>query len=166
MTLKVLSGLSLLVLVLAGGAPAVDDAAAVLRQPDEPPENFAIVVLYLPQSDKHHHYSNYRGWVLVPGKDPGSYHKESLPPLEDSEGDNEYEVKSVFTADADGDSVRELCVLATVYRNGTGSEEYYGTEVYKWNGKAFVHTNPAIRNRLLNLRTAAAVRARLKKGAH
>jgi hypothetical protein len=128
-----------------------------------PPLGKVIVVLFVPASPPGTSYSNYRGWVLVPDARPRSYRKENLPPLKSADGMIEYDVKAVFTADADGDGLPEICVLADVYRTGSGEDGHYSTDLYKWSSKSFVRADETVRASLIDLPTAKDVRARLKK---
>jgi hypothetical protein len=101
--------------------------------------------------------------VLVPDGSPQSYRQESLPLSGDREGINDFSVRSVFAADADGDGLPELCVLSSVHEIGTRGPDYYSTDIYKWAGKGFIQGEREVEERLYRLPNAKAVRARLKK---
>jgi Transposase zinc-binding domain len=48
--------------------------------------------------------SIYSGWLLAPDGKPDRYRLEVLPPIPEGSGRLEYDILSVFTADADGDA--------------------------------------------------------------
>jgi hypothetical protein len=129
---------------------------------DLPPLGKVVVVVFVPASSSGNLHTNYQGWILVPGSDGHTYRKETLPPLPNRDGQFEYSVKSVFTADADGDERPELCILSSLYENGSGKDAFYMTDVFKWSGKGFEHADDATDQLLLDLKNAKAVRARLK----
>ncbi len=93
-----------------------------------------IVVLFTPAEEE----ANYTGWVMVPqGTDGKTYRKEVLPPLTAASGLFDIEVKSVFSADVDGDGRPELCVLSRYYRNGSAEKAYPATDCFRWTGQVF-----------------------------
>jgi hypothetical protein len=132
-----------------------------------PPLGKVILVLYEPgsedKSDKT--YSIYWGWLLVPNGNSASYRIETLPLLKDGFGTLDYSIKSVFTADADGDGLPELCVLSAISEIGSGDKgkDDYDTDIFKWSGGAFILVEQGDDRPLSGLRNAKAVRARLKK---
>lgn len=144
----------------------VPHASEILAEPVEmalPPLGQVIVFLYEPPSDGPVDYTNYRGIVLVPEGGPGNYRQEALPPIREREGQFEFSIKSIFSADADGDGAPELCVLAGEYRLGSGEREVDITTVNKWSGKGFVNVDEdKIEQPLVGLHNAKSVRARLK----
>jgi hypothetical protein len=109
--------------------------------------------------------SVYRGLVLVPNGSPGAYRIEMLPSQGAGTGILMYEVKSVFTADADGDGAPEICILSEIARAGTGDSKkpHTDTDLFKWSGSGFALVHQGDDRPLHNLHNAKAVRARLKK---
>lgn len=146
----------------------VPPGSEILAKPVEmalPPLGQVIVLLYEPPSDDGPvDHTNYRGIVLVPEGGSGNYRQEALPPIREREGQFEFSIKGIFSADADGDGAPELCVLAGEYRLGSGEREVDITTVNKWSGKGFVNVDEdKIEQPLVGLRNAKAVRARLKR---
>lgn len=93
-----------------------------------------IVVLFTPANEE----ANYTGWVMVPqGTDGKAYRKAVLPPLTAASGLFDIEVKSIFSADVDGDGSPELCVLSRYYRNGSAEKAYPATDCFHSTGQAF-----------------------------
>ena len=165
----------------------------IVRQPDEPPEHFAtrvlptgaetitkplefelpplgkvVLVLYDVASDDPagmNDPSVYRGMVLVPNRTTGTYRIEMLPSQAAGAGILMYEVKSVFTADADGDGAPDICILSEITEAGTGDSKapHTDTDLFKWSGSGFADVHQGDNRPLYNLRNAKAVRARLKK---
>jgi hypothetical protein len=179
--------------VRASARPAANQDVgrkAVIRQPDETPEQLGahvlpvgaetitkplefdlpplgkvVLVLYRLGSDDTNLVSDpsvYRGTVLVPDGKPGSYRSERLPSQKDGAATLMYEVKSVFTADADGDGTPELCVLSEISEAGS-RKAHTDTDLFKWTGSSFTLVRHADKRPLYNLRDAKAARARLKK---
>jgi hypothetical protein len=109
--------------------------------------------------------SIYTGWLLAPDGKPDSYRLEVLPPISAGFGRLDYDILSVFTADADGDRVPELCVLSEINEIGRGDagRSMYDTEIFKWSEGAFTLVEQGDKRPLFGLRNAKAVRARLKK---
>jgi hypothetical protein len=109
--------------------------------------------------------SIYTGWLLTPDGKPDSYRVEVLPPISEGAGRLEYDILSVFTADADGDGAPELCVLSEINEVGKGDagRPMYDTDVFKWSAGAFTLVQQGDKRPLFGLRNAKAVRARLKK---
>ena len=175
---------------------SVTTPKTVLRQPGETPEQLAarllppgattittplefempplgkvVLVLYQAGSDDPVVVSDpsvYRGLVLVPDGQSGSYRIEPLPRQKDGAATLMYEVKSVFTADADADGAPELCVLSEITEAGTGDsgKPHTDTDLFKWSGSGFTLVEQGDKRPLYNLRNAKAVRARLKKIHH
>jgi hypothetical protein len=117
------------------------------------------VILFMPNKDA----TNYTGWVLIPeASDARSYRKVVLPPLTVANGLFDIDVKSIFSADVDGDGNPELCVLSHYYRNGSGEEPYPATDCFRWSGKKFelVEASAPLS---VGLRTAKAVRTHFAK---
>jgi hypothetical protein len=88
-----------------------------------------------------------------------------LPPITDGFGKLDYTIKSVFTADADGDGSPELCILSEVSEagSGDGGRPSFDTDIFKWSVGAFSLVQQSDQRPLDGLRNAKAVRARLKK---
>jgi hypothetical protein len=107
--------------------------------------------------------SVYRGFVLVPAGKPATYRLEPLPSQSDGAGVLMYEVKSVFAADADGDGIPELCVLSESREAGEAAKAHTDTDVFKWSGSRLTLVQQDDSRPLSDLRTAKAVRAKLKK---
>jgi len=109
--------------------------------------------------------SVYRGLILVPDGRPGDYRIEPLPSQSAGAGTLMYEVKSVFAADADGDGAPELCVLSEAREAGAGDtgNSHTDMDIFKWSGSRFTLVEQDDSRSLSDLRTAKAVRAKLKK---
>jgi hypothetical protein len=118
-----------------------------------------IVVLFRPQKDTF----NYSGWVLAPAS-PGSleYRKLVLPRSDAGQGRVGVLVKSIFSADVDGDAQPELCVLSQEYEYGTGDAPYYATDCYHRAGDAF-QLIEALGPLSIGLKNARAVRQHFAK---
>jgi hypothetical protein len=180
-------GWALVTLALLWLVPEPSRADQISRRPAEPVDAFAkrllppnrelaakpvelellplgkVVVVLFRSSDRE---SNYTGWVLVPNDVPsGNYRKETLPPMALAQGLFDVEVKAIFGADADADPGRELCVIYSYYRTGSGETGGYATEVYKWDGARFVRLDEAAHS-VVGLRNAGQVRTRLNKQRH
>jgi hypothetical protein len=125
-----------------------------------PPFGKVVLVLHLPEKE----LNNYEGWVLVPlgGGSRSTYRKNVLPEVSSPDSGDEYTIRSVFSADVDHDGRPELCVLSSVYHTGSGDEPAYLTDAYKWKGDKFVLLDETHTADLRDLRTAKAVRDRLK----
>lgn len=86
-----------------------------------------IVVLFKPKEG----IWNYSGWVLAPASaDSRAYRRLALPRSDAGQGRVGVEVKSIFSADVDGDSQPELCILSKEYEYGTGDDSYFATDCY------------------------------------
>jgi len=132
---------------------------------DFPPLGKVILILYQLSSEDPGLVSDpsiYRGWVLVPDEKQGTYRIEPLPSQKDGAATLMYQVQSVFAADADGDGAPELCILSEITEAG-GGKSYADTDLFKWSGSRFTVVKQSDRRPLYNLRTAKAVRDRLKK---
>src|SRR5207253_2228785 len=125
-----------------------------------------VLVLYDVVSDDPVFVSDpsvYRGFVLVPAGKPATYRIEPLPSQSDGAGVLMYEVKSVFAADADGDGAPELCVLSESREAGETGKSHTDTDIFRWSGSRFTVMEQDDSRPLSDLRTAKAVRAKLKK---
>jgi hypothetical protein len=168
-------------------------AGTIVRKPGETPEQLAarilptgadtltkplefelgplgkvVLVLYQVDSDDPvftKDPSVYRGLVLIPRGKPDNYRIEPLPSQSAGAGTLMYEVKSVFAADADGDGAPELCVLSEAREAGAGDtgNSHTDTDIFKWSGSRFTLMDQDNSRPLSDLRTAKAVRAKLKK---
>lgn len=146
--------------------------ASTLTKPLEmtfPPLGKVILILFEPSADAPSGPdtpdSIYTGWLLAPDGKPNSYRLELLPPNSAGLGRLDYDILSVFTADADGDGAPELCVLSEINEVGKGDagRPMYDTEIFKWSdGGRFSLVEQSDKRPLLGLRNAKAVRARLK----
>lgn len=114
----------------------------------------------------------HEGWVLAPAAGcPGWYRRHALPISDVSQIEvaaPSYRVRSAFRANADRDTARELLMI--LYAEGPGPADEYGyrqrkhehnVAVFEWTGTRFVYRYPVSR-RLYGLRTAGAVRSRLR----
>lgn len=146
--------------------------ASTLTKPLEmmfPPLGKVILILFEPRSDAPSGPdgvdSIYTGWLLAPDGKPDSYRVEVLPPISEGVGRLDYDILSVFTADADGDGAPELCVLSEINEVGKGDagRPMYDTDIFKWSAGAFTLVKQDDKRPLFGLRNAKAVRARLKK---
>jgi hypothetical protein len=106
--------------------------------------------------------SVYRGMVLVPDTGADVYRIVYLPSMKEGQGTLMYEIASVFTADADGDGLPDLCIMSEVTEVGTAGHWYTDTDLFRWSGSGFRLVEQGDDRPLSNLRTAKAVRARLK----
>jgi hypothetical protein len=125
-----------------------------------------VLVLYDVGSDDPVFVSDpsvYRGFVLVPAGEPATYRIEPLPSQCDGAGVLMYEVKSVFAADADGDGAPELCVLSESRQAGETGKSHTDTDIFRWSGSRFTVMEQDDSRPLSDLRTAKAVRAKLKR---
>lgn len=110
--------------------------------------------------------SNYTAWVLIPQDNlSSSYQKVVLPPMEEIPQHFDITVSSVLYANADKDKQLELIILYEYYRTGSGGETGNAAYVYDWNGREFVVLDK-IGMKLVGLKTAAAVRRKLKALGH
>ncbi|HEX6728765.1 MAG TPA: hypothetical protein VF074_02085 [Pyrinomonadaceae bacterium] len=106
--------------------------------------------------------SNYTAWVLIPQNDSDtSYQKIVLPPMEEIPNHFDIAVSSVLYANADKDKELELIILYSYYRTGSGEEPGHAAYIYDWNGREFAILSEK-GMKLVGLKTAAAVRRRLK----
>lgn len=169
--------------ILIGGI--IDAQELIARKPAESPKDFALrviptktelahsvvegafgpqgknVVILFTQTESAG--SNYRGWVMVPiSEQSNSYKKYILPEMDEIEGHFEIAVQAVFFANADKDTEQELLVLYEYYRNGSGDESAYAVYAYDWNGSGFTSLEK-VRDKLVGLATARAVRQKLKR---
>lgn len=116
-----------------------------------------IVVLYKKATEP----MEYDGLVLSPnGGD--SYDAHLLPKPE-----NTWSMMgpvAVFFANGDGDTANELFIIDECYTGigPEGARAFYRTRVYDWNGIEFKHLD-SLSEEIGNLRTAAAVKAKVKK---
>jgi hypothetical protein len=107
--------------------------------------------------------TNYRGWVLVPGNTPHSqYRSYELPKMVEPPGSFDIEVRSVFGAAVGQQKQRDLVVLYRYHKNGSEKDSGFACYVYAWNGKEFVSA-PKLADRVIGLKTAAAVRSKLRQ---
>jgi hypothetical protein len=116
------------------------------------------------------------GWVLAPVAGcPGHYRRHVLP-LDDISlwevASPAYEVRAALRANADRDAARELVLILRAEGRGPADDRgnrnwnvENNVAVFDWNGSRFVILRPVSR-RLYGLRTAAAVRARLRALGH
>lgn len=123
-----------------------------------PPLGTVVVIMHLPAKE----LNNYQGWVFAPASPPGAYRKVVLPEVGPADSGDEYTIRSIFAADADHDGAPELCVLSSIYHTGSGDDPAYMTDVYKWQGDKFVALDETVTAAFRNLRTAKAVRDKLK----
>lgn len=126
------------------------------------PSTNNILLLFRPELES----SNYIGWVLMPRDNSNSsYQKVVLPPMEEIPQHFDITVSSVLYASADKDKELELIILYEYYRTGSGNETGNAAYVYDWNGREFVVLDE-IGMKLVGLKTAAAVRRKLKALVH
>jgi len=71
-------------------------------------------------------------------------------------------VKSIFSADVDGDSQPELCVLSKEYEYGTGDDSYFATDCYHRTADKF-ELIEALAPLSIGLKNAKAVRQHFAK---
>ncbi len=139
--------------------PAGNELASKPVDLELEPLGRVIVILFTPATEE----ANYTGWIMVPqGSDGRAYRKEVLPPLAEASGLFDIEVKSIFSADVDGDASPELCVLARFYRNGSGEKAYPATDCFRWTGKKFELVD-AVGPLSVGLKNAKAVRSYFAK---
>jgi hypothetical protein len=146
--------------------------ASTLTKPLEmtfPPLGKVILILFETSPDAPRGQDSvdsiYTGWLLAPDGKPDSYRLEVLPPISEGSGRLDYDILSVFTADADGDRAPELCVLSEINEIGKGDagRPMYDTDIFKWSAGAFTLLEQNDKRPLFGLRNAKAVRASLKK---
>jgi hypothetical protein len=126
------------------------------------PSSNNILLLFRPALDT----SNYTGGVLMPqGNSFSSYQKVVLPPMEEIPQHFDITVSSVLYTNPDKDKSLELIILYEYYRTGSGYETGNSAYVYDWSGREFVVLDK-VRGRLVGLKTAAAVRRKLKAPGH
>jgi hypothetical protein len=112
------------------------------------------------------------GWVLTPAAGcPGYYRRHALPLGEVSlwkVAAPAYEVRAALGANADRDAARELVLILRAEGRGPaddrGNRDWNmenNVAVFDWNGTRFVHLD-SVAEKVYGLRTAAAVRARLR----
>ena len=158
----------------------------VTRQPKEAPADFAarllpqdrelahtvvegtfgpgpgnIVILFRARNDVN---TNYTGWVLVPAGS-SRYRKYELPAMPEIPSRFEITVNAVMFANADKDAAREMLVLYSYHRNGSEDDDSNAVHAYDWTGRGFTGMAGIDRN-LAGLKTAAAVRRKLKSMGH
>ncbi|HEX8675327.1 MAG TPA: hypothetical protein VF710_25755 [Longimicrobium sp.] len=112
------------------------------------------------------------GWVLTPAAGcPGQYRRHVLPldevPLWEVAAPA-YEVRAALGANADRDAARELVLILRAEGRGPADDRgdrdwnvENNVAVFDWNGTRFVHLD-SVAEKVYGLRTAAAVRARLR----
>lgn len=106
--------------------------------------------------------SNFTGIVLISADARNeAYKRYTLPPMQEIDGRFDIMAESIFTANCDKDAEQELVVLYKYYRTGSGNDSGFAACVYDWNGRKFV-TLESVSDKLVNLRTSAAVRDRLR----
>ena len=125
------------------------------------PSSNNILLLFRPALES----SNYTGWVLMPQNNSSLYQKVILPPMEEIPQHFDVTVSSVLFANADKDKELELIILYEYYRTGSGDESGNAAYVYDWRGGEFVVLDE-IGVKLVGLKTAAAVRRKLKALVH
>jgi hypothetical protein len=112
------------------------------------------------------------GWVLAPVAGCPGYYRRHVLPLDDISlwevASPAYEVRAAFRANADRDAARELVLILRAEGRGPaddrGNREWNvenNVAVFDWNGTRFVILE-SIERKVYGLRTAAAVRARLR----
>jgi hypothetical protein len=112
------------------------------------------------------------GWVLTPAAGcPGHYRRHVLPLDEVSLWEvaaPAYEVRAALRANADRDAARELVLILRAEGRGPADDRgnrnwnvENNVAVFDWNGTRFVHLD-SVSEKVYGLRTAAAVRARLR----
>lgn len=112
------------------------------------------------------------GWVLTPVAGcPGHYRRHVLPIDEISlweVASPAYEVRAALRANADRDAARELVLILRAEGRGPADDRgnrnwnvENNVAVFDWNGTRFVILDP-VSERLYGLRTAAAVRTKLR----
>ena len=74
-------------------------------------------------------------------------------------------ISSVLYANADKDKELELVILYSYYRTGSGDETGNAAYIYDWNGREFAVLEKT-GMKLVGLKTAAAVRRKLKALGH
>ena len=122
------------------------------------PSTKNVLLLFRPALES----SNYTAWVLIPQNNSNtSYQKIVLPPMEEIPDHFDIAVSSVLYANADKDKELELIILYSYYRTGSGEEPGHAAYIYDWKGSEFAILSEK-GMKLVGLKTAAAVRRRLK----
>lgn len=116
------------------------------------------------------------GWVLAPVAGCPGYYRRHVLPLDEISlwevASPAYEVRAALRANADRDAARELVLILRAEGRGPADDRgnrnwnvENNVAVFDWSGTRFVILD-SVSKRLYGLRTAAAVRARLRALGH